>query len=89
MPTDAERFRFISKFRLHVSWHSDQVTLMGQQKVQHWEASPPDFEVASRKTLEKATDSAIERYNRNHGITQREPAEPFGVRGLQLRGSVS
>ncbi|HEV7594135.1 MAG TPA: hypothetical protein VGO33_03980 [Gemmatimonadaceae bacterium] len=54
MPTDAERFRFIAKFRLHVSFHDDHVTLMWQKKVQHWEASPPYFEVASGKTLEEA-----------------------------------
>jgi hypothetical protein len=64
VPTDAKRFRFISRFRLTVSWHADHVTLMWQKKVQHWEASPPYYPVASGKTLEAATDSAIERYNR-------------------------
>lgn len=41
MATDAERFRFIANFRLHVAFHFDHVTLMWQTKVQHWEASPP------------------------------------------------
>ena len=72
MPSDAERFRFIAKFRLHVSFHADHVTLMWQEKVQHWEASPPYYPVASGKTLEDATDAAIERYNRKHGITTPE-----------------
>lgn len=27
MPTDTERFRFIAKFRLPISWHADHVTL--------------------------------------------------------------
>jgi hypothetical protein len=67
MPTDAERFQFIAKFRLHVSFHSDHVTLMWQEKVQHWEASPPYYPVASGPTLEDATDAAIARYNRKHG----------------------
>ena len=59
MPTDAERFQFIAKFRPHVSFHDDHVTLMWQEKVQHWEASPPYYPVASGKTLEDATDAAI------------------------------
>jgi hypothetical protein len=45
MPTDAERFQFIARFRLHVSFHADHVTLMWQQKVEHWEASPPYYPV--------------------------------------------
>jgi hypothetical protein len=89
MPTDAERFRFIANLRLHVSFHSDHVTLMWQEKVEHWKASSPFYPIASGTTLEAATDSAIERYNRKHGITERETAEPSGVQWLQLRGSVS
>lgn len=66
MPSDAERFQFIEKFRLHVSFHSDHVALMWQAKVQHWEASPPYYEVASGKTLAEATDAAIARWERKH-----------------------
>jgi hypothetical protein len=66
MPSDAERFRFISKFRLNVSWHADHVTLMWQEKVQHWEASPPYYPVASGPTLAEATDAAIERWEKKH-----------------------
>ena len=66
MPSDAERFRFIAKFRLHVSFHDDHVTLMWQQKVQHWEASPPYYPVADGKTLEDATDAAIARWEKKH-----------------------
>jgi hypothetical protein len=69
MPSDDERFRFIAKFRLHVSIHDDHVTLMWQETVQHWEASPPYYPVASGKTLEDATDAAITRYNRKHGLS--------------------
>ena len=89
MPSDAERFRFLAKFRLHVAFHDDHVTLMWQKKVQHWEASPPYFEVASGKTLEEATDAAIARYNRKHGITERDTAGRSHVRWLEVRGSVS
>lgn len=89
MSIDADRFRFIAKFRLHVSWHADHVTLMWQERVQHWEASPPYFPVASGPTLEEATDAAIARYNRKHGITERETAKSSGLQWLELRGSVS
>ena len=64
---DAARFRFIAKFRLHVCFHDDHVSLMWQKKVQHWEASPPYFPVASGPTLEDATDAAIERWEKKHG----------------------
>jgi hypothetical protein len=89
MPSDADRFRFLAKFRLHVSFHSDHVTLMWQEKVQHWEASPPYFEVASGKTLAEATDAAIERYNRKHRIPAPGVPERNGVQWLQVRGWVS
>jgi hypothetical protein len=89
MPSDAERFRFLAKFRLHVAFHDDHVTLMWQKKVQHWEASPPYFEVASGKTLEDATDAAIARYYRKHGVTERDSAGAARVRWLEVRGSVS
>ena len=62
MPSDAERFRFLARFRLYVAFHSDHVTLMWQERVLHWEASPPYYPVASGKTLGEATDAAIARY---------------------------
>jgi hypothetical protein len=92
MPSDAERFRFLAKFRLHVAFHDDHVSLLWQEKVQHWEASPPYYPVASGKTLEEATDAAIARYNRKHGITKRETRDASAVTGvprLQVRGWVS
>jgi hypothetical protein len=89
MPSDAERFRFIEKFRLHISFHADHVTLMWQQKVEHWEASPPYYPIASGKTLAESTDAAIERYNRKHGINAPELPERISVQWLQVRGWVS
>jgi hypothetical protein len=86
MPSDAERFRFLAKFRLHVSFHDDHVTLMWQEKVQHWEASPPYYPVASGKTLEEATDAAIARHNRKHGVSQITTPD---VVALEVRGWVS
>jgi hypothetical protein len=86
VPTDAERFRFLAKFRLHVAFHADHVTLMWQETVQHWEASPPYYPVASGRTLEDATDAAIARYNRKHGLS---PVPTSGVAVLAVRGWVS
>ena len=89
LPTDAERFRFIAKFRLHVSFHDDHVTLMWQEKLQHWEASPPYYPVADGKTLEEATDAAIARYNRKHGLSPSADVVQPGVVRLPFRGTVS
>ena len=88
MPSDAERFRFLARFHLHVTFHNDHVTLMWQKKVQHWEASPPYFEVASGKTLEEATDAAIARYIRKHGILPSDLVSSRVVR-LTVRGTIS
>jgi hypothetical protein len=87
MPSDSERFRFLAKFRLHVTFPADHVTLMWQEKVQHWEASPPYYPVASGKTLEDATDAAIERWERKHHVTYSASTSDF-VR-LPFRGWVS
>jgi hypothetical protein len=86
MPSDAERFRFLAKFRLHVAFHDDHVTLMWQERVRHNQASPPYYEVASGKKLEEATDAAIARYNRKHGLS---PASTADARVLEVRGCVS
>jgi hypothetical protein len=86
MPSDAERFRFLAKFRLHVSFHYDHVTLMWQERVRHNQASPPYYPVASGKTLEEATDAAIARYNRKHGVLS---GPTLDVRILEVRGWVS
>ncbi len=86
MPTDAERFRFLAKFHLHVTFHYEHVTLMWRGTVQHWEASPPYYPVASGKTLEDATDAAIARYNRKHGLS---PLHSSDAVVLKVRGWVS
>jgi hypothetical protein len=87
MPADAERFRFLAKFRLHVAFHDDHVTLMWQKKVQHWEASPPYYPVANGKTLAEATDAAIARHNRKHRMPDRVTITQLVQ--LEVRGSVS
>ena len=62
---------------------------MWRAKHENWEGSPPYYPVADGKTLDEATDAAIERYNRKHGIAERGAAEPLGVQWLQVRGWVS
>lgn len=86
VPTDAERFEFLERFRLHVSFHADHVTLMWQKRVAHWEAAPPYYSVASGKTLTEATDAAIARYREKRGLSTHEP---LGLVILEVRGSVS
>jgi hypothetical protein len=89
MPTDAERFQFIARFRLHVAFYADHVALLWQKRVEHWEASPPYHAVGSGKTLAEATDAAIERYNRKHGLTPSSVLSESGVVRLHVRGWVS
>jgi len=89
MRTDEERLRFIEKFQLSVTWHDDVATIF-------WRGRPSPgqpggyHEISKGKTLAEATDAAIERYNRKHGITKWEQPESSNrVRRLQIRGWVS
>jgi hypothetical protein len=59
---------------------------MWQEKILHWEASPPYYPVASGKTLDEATDAAIARYNRKHGVSLAPTAD---VKVLEVCGWVS
>jgi hypothetical protein len=43
--------------------------MVHREKVEHWEASPPYYPVASGPTLADATDAAIARYNRKHRLS--------------------
>jgi len=45
--------------------------------------------ISKGKTLAEATDAAIERYNRKHGISTPDVPERIGVQWLQVRGWVS
>ncbi len=47
------------------------------------------YVISKGKTLAEATDAAIGRYNRKHGITSPDVPERIGVEWLQVRGSVS
>ena len=89
MRTDEERLRFIEKFQLSVTWHDDVATIFWRGR-----ASPGQpggyHEISKGKTLAEATDAAIERYNRKHGIdTGVYPESSNRVRWLPVRGWVS
>jgi hypothetical protein len=88
MRTDEERLSFIEKFQLSVTWHDDVATIFWRGR-----ASPGQpggyHEISKGKTLAEATDAAIERYIRKHGITTGEhPESSHGVRWLQVPGWV-
>ena len=89
MRSDEERLSFIEKFQLSVTWHDDVATIFWRGR-----ASPGRpgayHEISRGKTLAEATDAAIERYNRKHGLdTGVHPESSSRVRWLQVRGWVS
>jgi hypothetical protein len=90
MPSDAERWRFLSDHELTLHTDGDP-----NGYLVHWvrtgePGQPPKFyPVSNGKTAEEAVDRAIERYNRKHGLTATSAfADSGGVR-LPVRGWVS
>jgi hypothetical protein len=65
MRSDEERFRFLEKFRLSLTWSNDGVSI-------HWRGidrpgQPGAFyPVASGRTLAEATDIVIAKWERKH-----------------------
>jgi hypothetical protein len=45
--------------------------------------------ISKGKTLAEATDIAIARYNRKHGIDRKNEVDVVGIRLLEVRGWVS
>jgi hypothetical protein len=89
MPSDAERFRFLEQFKLTASWDDEEFTLFWREKSVPWQYGRL-YVISKGKTLAEATDTAIERYNRKHGIPPGEQPESLsGVRWLHVRGWVS
>jgi hypothetical protein len=88
MPSDAERFRFLNQFKLTASWDDQEFTLFWREKSVPWLYGRL-YVISKGRTLAKATDVAIERYNRKHGIKTLDVPGGTGVRWLQVRGSVS
>jgi hypothetical protein len=90
MPSDAERWRFLSEHQLTLHTDGGDYGYMV-----HWcrtagPGQPPKFyPVANGKTAEEAIDNAIARYARKHGITTLDTPERTGVQWLRVRGSVS
>ena len=88
MPSDEERLLFLGQFQLSVTWHDDVATIFWRGR-----ASPGQpggyHEISKGKTLSEATDAAIQRYYRKHGIKPPELPERTGVQWLQVRGWVS
>jgi hypothetical protein len=88
MRIDGERFRFLEQFKLTASWDDEEFTLFWREKSVPWQYGKL-YVIAKGKTLAEATDAAIERYNRKHGITTPEVPERTGVQWLQVRGWVN
>ena len=87
MRTDEDRLRFLEQFKLTTSWDDEEWTLFFRDKSVAW-LYGKSYVIAKGKTLAEATDAAIERYNRKHGVTTSEVPERIGVQ-LQVRGWVS
>jgi hypothetical protein len=90
MPSDAERWRFLSEHSLTLHTDGGDYGYMV-----HWcrtggPGQPPKFyPVSNGKTPEEAIDRAMARYHRKHGGEVKTPKEPPTVRWLEIRGWVS
>jgi hypothetical protein len=90
MPSDAERWRFLSKHALTLHTDGGDYGYMV-----HWgrtggPGEPPQFfRISNGRTAEEAIDRAIVRYNRKHGVTSSLELTEFGVVTLMVRGWVS
>jgi hypothetical protein len=66
MPSDEDRFRFLDRYRLSLTWSNDGVSIFWRGQDQP--GMPGGFyPIARGKTLGEATDAAIERWERKHG----------------------
>lgn len=89
VPGDDERFRFLEQFKLSASWDDEEFTLFWREKSVPWQYGRL-YVISKGKTLAEATDAAIARYNRKHGLATGEHSGcSNGVRWLQVRGWVS
>ena len=88
MPSDDERLRFLEQFKLTIAWDDEEWTLFFRDKSVAW-LYGKSYVISKGKTLAEATDAAIERYNRKHGVPTPEVPERTGVQWLQIRGWVS
>jgi hypothetical protein len=88
MPSGEERLRFLEQFQLSVTWHDNVATIFWRGRTSP--GQPGGYhEISKGKTLAEATDAAIQRYYRKHGIKPPELPERASVQWLQVRGWVS
>jgi hypothetical protein len=64
----AERLRFLDQFKQTASWDDEGYTLFWREKSVPCQYGRL-YVISKGATLAQATDAAIERYNRKHGIT--------------------
>jgi hypothetical protein len=90
MPTDAERWRFLSEHALTLHTDGGDYGYMV-----HWcrtsgPGEPPKFyPISNGKTAEEAIDRAIERHRRKHHLPSVSELPPAQVVMLPVRGWVS
>jgi hypothetical protein len=90
MPSDAERWRFLSDHGLTLHTDGGDYGYMV-----HWcrtagPGEPPKFySVSNGKTAEEAIDNAIARYERKHGLPPSRMIADSGIVRLPVRGWVS
>jgi hypothetical protein len=70
------------------TWDDEEWTLFFRDTSVAWLYGKV-YVISEGKTLAEATNAAIARYNRKHGITSPEVPERIGVEWLQIRGWVS
>ena len=67
MYTDEQRFRFMEEHKLSVTWYDDGASIFWRGRA---EPGKPGayFPVSRGRTLEEAIDTAIARWERQHGV---------------------
>ncbi|MGH7604186.1 MAG: hypothetical protein ACRENK_09350 [Gemmatimonadaceae bacterium] len=86
MPTDAERWQFLAKHELCVTWYDNGASISWREK---WPAPGRIAgyrHLARGRTLEEAINKVMARYQQKHGITVGQPVE---LVMLEVRGWVS
>lgn len=68
MPSDSERFAFIEKHQLSITWNDSRASLFWRGKAKPGEPGAY-FPIADAGTLAEAVDNAIARWERKHGKT--------------------
>jgi hypothetical protein len=67
MPSDAERFEFIAKHQLSITWNDGSASIFWRGKALPGQPGVY-YPLTTAKNLGEAIDGVIARYNRKHGI---------------------